>query len=159
MGELVWVVLLLSLAADLLVAALLKSDVFRIGLLQSTPAASAGSLAIGAALLLVGCVLGYRSHEEFKRAISARGSIDHLINDGLYRHVRHPFYLSLIVISLSLAVLLRSSLLLAAWVVVAILLVVEARAEESGLVERFRQEYLDYQHRTGMFLPWLRRRG
>lgn len=153
MGELVWVVLVLSLAADLVIAVWVQSDVFRIEFLQATPAVSAASLAVGAVLLLVGCLLGYQSHEEFKRAMSAGGSIDHVIQDGLYRLVRHPFYLSLIVISISLALLLRSLLLLAASVVVTILLIAEARSEETALAGRFGQEYLDYQRRTGMFLP------
>jgi protein-S-isoprenylcysteine O-methyltransferase Ste14 len=158
-GDLVWIVLLLCLGADLAMACWIKSNGLRIQLLRATPAISVATLAAGAYLLAAGCILGYRSHEAFHRAINTNGSIDHLLKDGPYRNVRHPFYLSLMLISLALAVLLHSLLLLAGWGIVTFLLVLEGRQEEADLLERLGQEYADYQRETGMFLPRLARRN
>jgi protein-S-isoprenylcysteine O-methyltransferase Ste14 len=97
--------------------------------------------------------MGYVSHEVFKQAVAESGEVKGIIKDGLFKLVRHPFYLSLILITLSLVLLFDSYVLLVGSAVVAVILVSEARKEERLLAEEFGEEYFSYQRETGMFFP------
>lgn len=78
-----------------------------------------------------------------------------LVTSGPYRYVRHPFYLVLVFY------VVAGSLMAANWFfalsggVVFLLLAIRTGPEEARLAERFGDEYLDYQHRTGRFVPRL----
>jgi len=79
-----------------------------------------------------------------------------LVTTGPYRWVRHPFYVA------TLWLVVASSLLAANWFMavvgtaVFVLLAVRVSIEERKLAERFGDEYLAYQARTGRFVPRLR---
>ena len=78
-----------------------------------------------------------------------------LVTDGLYRVIRNPSYLGLLVGSLGLALAFRSSVgvLLVACLVPP--LVARIRAEEALLAEHFGASYEAYQARTWRLIPWL----
>lgn len=80
-----------------------------------------------------------------------------LITHGPYRWVRHPFYLAFAMAVTANGLVTANGFLavtgLAAWLVV----VARTSIEESKLIDRFGQEYLDYMQRTGRFLPRIRR--
>lgn len=152
-GSLFGIVLLGGIGADVVLGVLAGWGASRVALLQVSRAVSLASISVGAVLLIAGCIVGYMSHEAFNRAVSKDRQVKYIMKDGLYGVVRHPFYLALIMIILSLVGLLRSYVLLAGWVVMTVLLVVEARREERELVEEFGEEYTVYQRRVGMFLP------
>lgn len=78
-----------------------------------------------------------------------------LIQTGPYRIIRHPLYVSYILILAGLSLVLRSYWLLIPAVCIIVGIYPTAKAEEEMLVERFGEEYTGYQRRVGMFFPRL----
>jgi protein-S-isoprenylcysteine O-methyltransferase Ste14 len=74
------------------------------------------------------------------------------VTGGLYRHIRHPQYLALILSSLGMTLLWPRFLVLIGTVIVIFVYIALARAEER-LCEVKYLGYTDYMKRTGMFLP------
>ncbi len=74
------------------------------------------------------------------------------VTGGLYRHIRHPQYLALIVASIGMLLLWPRYLVAVATVTVVFVYVALARAEERLCLARF-PGYRDYMKATGMFLP------
>ncbi|RME35639.1 MAG: isoprenylcysteine carboxylmethyltransferase family protein, partial [Gammaproteobacteria bacterium] len=75
-----------------------------------------------------------------------------LVTHGPYRWLRHPMYLSVLLVCGGLVWLPYHPLKLTAWLALALLLWGKARYEESLLCRRYR-EYQDYRAATGAFLP------
>jgi len=114
---------------------------------------------IAAVLLLAGSILGVAG------ALALRASCTplpkprpgaQLIQSGIYAHIRHPLYTSVMLLGLGWAVLWRS------WpaLVVALTLIpffhAKARREERWLTKKF-AGYSDYARRVPRFWPRLRR--
>ena len=83
-----------------------------------------------------------------------------LITRGPYARVRHPIYLAVIILWLSVAAAYSSIAMLG----VTLLYVVPAyalyaRSEEKMMVEHFGDSYREYQQRTGMLFPRLKISG
>ena len=78
-----------------------------------------------------------------------------LVTDGLYRHIRNPSYLGLLIGTLGWALSFRSiiGMLLTALLVVP--LVARMQAEEALLGEQFGDAYAAYRARTWRLVPWL----
>ena len=78
-----------------------------------------------------------------------------VVEEGLYRYIRHPMYASLLFLGWGAffkhITLLNVGLIL----LVSALLVAVAKAEERENVQFFGSEYIDYMQRTKMFVPWL----
>ena len=79
---------------------------------------------------------------------------DRLVNSGPYRWVRHPVYLSMVIVTLGLAAGFRSL-----WGLIGTLLlfvpagVYRARLEEQSLENKFGQGWKDYARRTAFMFP------
>jgi protein-S-isoprenylcysteine O-methyltransferase Ste14 len=76
-----------------------------------------------------------------------------LVMRGPYRWVRHPFYGSVTLLIVSLALMAANWFLLITGAAVIALLVIRTRREEELLVARFGDSYRGYMARTGRFLP------
>jgi protein-S-isoprenylcysteine O-methyltransferase Ste14 len=152
-GGVFGVILLASIAVDLVFRVWVRSGIFKMGFLRANRVVLVTSLCLGIVLFVLGGVIGYISHEAFNRAVEKDGRVKTILQEGPFRWVRHPFYLSLMLIVLSFVLLLYSYVVLAGLIVLAIILVREARREEAILVEAFGETYLRYQRKTGMFLP------
>jgi protein-S-isoprenylcysteine O-methyltransferase Ste14 len=157
-GELFGLILLLCLAIDLAASLWVKPDLLRIPWLWANPLVGAIAVGLGVATMAVGGALGYVSHRDFNKAVASTGEVKELLTTGPYKLVRHPFYLSLILVTLAFFLLLRSYALLAALLAVTVVLLADAQEEERALVDRLGEEYLRYQESAGMFLPRGRRR-
>ena len=77
-----------------------------------------------------------------------------LIQDGLYRFVRHPIYFGVIVLCLGWGLIQQSTLVWLYVVIIAIFFDIKSRKEEQWLVERF-SAYADYQGRVRKLIPWI----
>jgi len=77
-----------------------------------------------------------------------------LVTDGLYRRIRNPSYLGLLIGTLGWSLAFRSiiGILLTALMVVP--LVARIQAEEALLGERFGEAYAAYRARTWRLVPW-----
>ena len=78
-----------------------------------------------------------------------------LVQEGTYRYLRHPLYSSLLLLGVGTFLkrvdVTGSSLLIGEIA----FLITTARIEEEENVRKFGQTYLDYMHRTKMFIPFL----
>lgn len=78
-----------------------------------------------------------------------------VVTGGVYNYIRHPQYVSLIVCSFGLLLLWPRYIVLVSFVTVLFAYYFLARAEEKECALKYGQSYIDYQNKTGMFLPHL----
>ena len=158
-GSLFAIILVAGIGVDLVGLYVFKSSNLRFATWQADSSLSLLCITTGALLLVAGCILGYLAHEMFHHAISEDGQIDELLTQGVYTRVRHPFYLGLSLIGLSLVGFFRSYSLLGVWLILTVWLYIAARREEEHLLRKFGAVYGDYKRQAGMFLPHFWRRG
>jgi len=87
---------------------------------------------------------------------SSRGE---LVTDGIYRYVRHPQYLGLIVITVGLLIQWPTVITVIMWPVLAVMYYRLAKKEEIEALEAFGERYEKYKQSTPMFMPSMRRRN
>lgn len=79
-----------------------------------------------------------------------------LVTRGPYRWIRHPFYVSMALVTFGSALIAANWFIFLTGVVVFALLAIRSRVEEEQLAARFGDPYLEYRKHTGRFLPKLR---
>jgi protein-S-isoprenylcysteine O-methyltransferase Ste14 len=77
-----------------------------------------------------------------------------LVRHGIYQHVRHPLYASVMLLAFAWGVAWTSPLALGGAGLLTLFLVLKSRDEEARLILRF-PEYEDYRQHTARFLPWI----
>lgn len=125
------------------------------------PSPGSGWVMAGGTLLLAGTVLRLWSIRVLGRFFTALVQVtaeQTVVDDGPYRHVRHPSY-SAVLLSFAATALLFRSVWGAALTVGLVLPVYlyRIRVEERLLLERLGDAYRKYQARTGALLPRLGR--
>ncbi len=78
---------------------------------------------------------------------------------GIYRYVRHPQYLGLIVITVGLLIQWPTIITLAMWPVLVVMYYRLSKKEEKEALAAFGERYEEYKRHTPMFLPSIRRRN
>ncbi len=78
-----------------------------------------------------------------------------LVTTGIYEYIRHPIYLGVILTFLGVQFIVGSYLVLLFMILIPVLALIQAKKEERILVEHFGQEYIDYQKRSYLFLPYV----
>ena len=108
------------------------------------------------ACLLAGAVLvvgGWaRIHRDYWSLEEGKGR---LVEEGIYRYIRHPQYTGLLLISLGVLFEWATIPLLILWPILATMYVRLARKEEREMEKQFGDGWRSYRARTGMFLPRL----
>ncbi len=111
----------------------------------------------GVMCLVIGLWLFYRSHADLGTnwSITLEVREQHrLITRGVYRRIRHPMYLALVVYSVGQALVIPNWVAGPANLIVfAILLALRVRAEERMMGEAFGDEYAVYSARTKRLVP------
>ncbi|MCZ7399193.1 MAG: isoprenylcysteine carboxylmethyltransferase family protein [Candidatus Methanoperedens sp.] len=79
-----------------------------------------------------------------------------LVIDGMYRYVRHPQYLGLIILTVGLLIQWPTIITLAMWPVLVLMYYRLAKREEREALEAFGERYEEYKRQTPMFLPSIR---
>jgi protein-S-isoprenylcysteine O-methyltransferase Ste14 len=79
-----------------------------------------------------------------------------LVTRGPYRWIRHPFYVAMALVTIGSALVAANWFIFITGVIAFSLLAIRSHVEEEQLAARFGDAYLDYQRRTGRFLPKLR---
>ncbi len=78
-----------------------------------------------------------------------------IVEDGLYRYIRHPMYASLLFLGWGAFFKHISLLTVILILLVSAFLIAVARVEERENLKFFGPEYADYMRQTKMFIPWL----
>lgn len=76
-----------------------------------------------------------------------------LVTQGPYRWVRHPFYLTAGLVLLSATLIAANGMIGLCSLLILMMLAIRTPKEERMLIERFGDEYRNYQSRTGRFFP------
>lgn len=77
-----------------------------------------------------------------------------LVKHGIYRHVRHPLYTSVMLLAFAWGFWRESLAALIGAFILTLFLGLKARNEEGRLLQRF-PDYAVYRRSTRRFLPWL----
>jgi protein-S-isoprenylcysteine O-methyltransferase Ste14 len=87
---------------------------------------------------------------------SARVAIkeDHrVIDSGPYAHIRHPIYSGILLGLIGTALAVGNWRAVIAFIVILVVLILKALAEEKLLTEQLGDAYVEYKERTGMLIP------
>jgi len=109
----------------------------------------------GATLIVAGLALAYLGIRDLDRSISPMPrptETSVLIQDGIYRRLRHPIYAGLILVALGWSLLMASLAALVLALLLAVILDLKARREEVWLRERY-PGYAAYATHTKRFVP------
>lgn len=117
--------------------------------IMSTESAWAFVMVTSSAVIFLGLFLMSKG---WGRIHAASGG---LVTDGVYRYVRHPQYLGLMVVTAGLLIQWPTIITLAMWPVLIIMYYRLAKREEKEALEAFGERYEEYKGRTPMFLPFL----
>lgn len=117
----------------------------------------AGALVAGIACLAVGLWFFYRSHA----ALGTNWSITlevreqhRLITDGVYRRIRHPMYMALLLYSVGQALVIPNWVAGPSYLIAfGILFTFRVRAEERMMLDQFGDQYAAYMARTKRLVP------
>ena len=113
---------------------------------------------VGLALYIVGCVVRLAPVFVLGRRFSGLVAIqeDHeLVTGGLYRVIRHPSYLGLLIMSLGWSLAFQSDAGIVLTAILLVPLVARIQAEEALLRSHFGAEYDRYRDRTSRLIPGL----
>jgi len=113
---------------------------------------------IGLALFVVGCVLRMAPVFVLGRRFSGLVAIQEgheLVTGGLYRVIRHPSYLGLLVLLFGWALVFRSAIGVLVSLLLLPPLVARMNSEEALLESEFGGRYADYRRRTWRLVPFL----
>jgi protein-S-isoprenylcysteine O-methyltransferase Ste14 len=146
-------------SAPLIMALSLASQVLASLELRAGTVASAPAVVSGLALVLLGSLIRVAAIHTLGKAFTATVQVDadhRLVQQGLYRHLRHPSYLG------ALLALIGVPVLFSAWWATAFTAVAMSfaylrriRLEERALLERHGTAYRDYRARTALVIPGL----
>jgi protein-S-isoprenylcysteine O-methyltransferase Ste14 len=106
-------------------------------------------LLLGVALVIAGNWLWISASIHLRRATA----LNVIAVEGPYKHIRHPIYVSIYLLSLGLGFIFFAWLWFGVLLVFAPLWYLECMEEERQMLEIYGQDYITYQQRTGLFLP------
>ena len=113
---------------------------------------------IGLILYVLGGVLRIMPVFALGRRFSGLVAIQHghrLKTDGLYRFIRHPSYMGLLVSCTGLVLIFRCWIGLLIVAGIFVILLARIKSEEALLASTFGEEYEAYRRRTWRLVPWL----
>lgn len=77
-----------------------------------------------------------------------------LVKSGIYRHIRHPLYLSIFLLGTGIMLKLPGTVQIVLGVINMLAIFFTAKIEEKEMIARFGDEYRDYMKETRMFIPY-----
>jgi len=76
-----------------------------------------------------------------------------LVTEGIYSRVRHPFYLSVLILFLGVTIISGNLYGLLFLILTVIALIIRIRKEEIELIDKFGEKYKKYKKETPMIIP------
>jgi len=114
--------------------------------------------ALGLILYLIGNILLYITRislwSNFRLGAVAPESKDKLVLSGPFRLVRHPMYLTVIIMALGLALLLHSWLFMIFFIVLLYTIIKMIPVEENQLINAYGDDYINYQKKVKKLFPF-----
>ena len=106
---------------------------------------------VGSPVVIAGLILLYKG---WKEIFFLRDEV--LVNSGIYRVIRHPQYLGLLLVTLGQFLVWPTIPTAILWPILAALYYRQARKEEAVLSEKFGAAFREYASKTPMLLPRLK---
>jgi protein-S-isoprenylcysteine O-methyltransferase Ste14 len=111
---------------------------------------------LGGILVLIAYAFHWRVHKTHKQAHEIAQEIDAVVTTGSFSKIRHPLYLSLIVMNIGIALLFGVMITFILALLTIIHWVLTELKEEEALIERFPAEYTSYRQRVRWrMIPWV----
>ena len=110
------------------------------------------------ALMLISAVfavLGFYGLKRYGRAVEHWENTTRLVQDGVFRYIRHPLYASLMFLSTGILLKDVSSWAALAWILTLCFLVAASWAEEKENGAKFGVEYERYALKTRRYVPFI----
>ena len=113
--------------------------------------------AIGSVLAIIGLIIRVTSiltlKQQFTYTVTKIANHE-LIENGLYRNIRHPGYFGQFIIFLGISVSLSNWLSVLLMIIPVFLgYIIRINVEEKFMIEQMGQKYIDYQKRTKRLIP------
>ena len=111
----------------------------------------------GIIIMFIGIVIGIISIINFAQLITPNPvplKDSHLITSGLYKYIRHPMYLSVMISILGCCIYFMSVISILSMFILFIFFVYKVRFEESILKEKY-PSYIEYTKTTYRFIPFI----
>ena len=99
---------------------------------------------IGGILILCGLLFHIYAEKNHKQAHEKSADIVKIVNDGVFSKIRHPLYMSAIIINLGIALAFGIALTLIIALVSIFHWIITALKEEEFLLQKFGEEYSQY---------------
>ena len=119
----------------------------------------------GLILIIMGIVLQRRARLELKRGAGFASFIEttklriikdqHLLNNGIYKHIRHPSYLGEILRNLGITIFFSSFYGLLIIGLSSFFLIIRIEIEEKMLISVFGKYYKEYKKKTMKLIPYI----
>jgi len=116
-----------------------------------------GFYVAGGFLFILGTLLRMKAHLDLGKAFSIsidRKSDQQIVKVGLYRTIRHPLYLAILMILVAAPLFLADTL---TWLLTSLGIagmLIRIRLEEKYLTQEFKH-YADYMQKTWKLIPWI----
>ena len=106
-------------------------------------------------LSLLMALIGFGLLRSKGKAAGTFENTTRLITSGIYRYIRHPLYLSLLL--LGTGAMMKDPGLIQCLIggINAIAVYLTARAEEGEMIQRFGDQYMQYKRKSKMFIPFI----
>ncbi len=115
---------------------------------------------IGIFIALVGLILRYVSIKALGKHFSGYAEVKdnhELVKEGIYKYIRHPAYLGILIYYLGLPLVLNAYYSeIIGFVIMVFAIYWRIKKEERLLIEKFGDEYKTYMNQTGLLWPKIR---
>ncbi len=109
-------------------------------------------ISTGLIISFIGVTLSIITLWYLKRCFSIMVEVRNLVTTGMYRHIRHPLYMSEIIHALGTTILFLHPVSVAIFIITLILEIIRAKFEEHKFLKLI-PAYADYKKRTGFLWP------
>jgi len=113
------------------------------------------SLSIGIAILTIFFIMRIAGQKEIGVSLGLKGKSG-LVTSGIYRRMRHPLYVSNMLLVMGLALLFKSIYAFLFSIIYSLFFLPIIYFEERDLLEKYGEEYQEYKRKVPrMLIPWI----
>lgn len=114
---------------------------------------------IGLLIIIVGFIVRWMTIIQLKKAFTvdvAIGQEHELKTSGMYKWIRHPSYLGLLLIMVGFSLYMNSIIsVLVIFIPMLLVIMYRISVEENVLIEEFGDSYVTYKLKTKKIIPWV----